>query len=239
MSSKRRLRARQCGDKVNHGSFEQARAGAWSLRQQQGGPLLVPYGCRFCGGVHIGHAPALHRHNKRTQPRQGPSGARGPAAAQAGDGMSRSKAIGTAAESAVVRYLRDHGFPAAERRALRGQLDAGDVTGLGSLVVSVKGGRMAESAAPVQVDKWMGELRTQTANANADYGLLVVKRIAVSHMRAGLWWAWLDLHTIIELSGGPGRRDIYAPDPLIRMTLADAVALLRHAGYGDPVEGAT
>jgi hypothetical protein len=61
MSSKRRLRAKQCGDKVNHGSYKQARAAAWSLKQQQGGPLLVPYGCRFCGGVHIGHAPGRVR----------------------------------------------------------------------------------------------------------------------------------------------------------------------------------
>jgi hypothetical protein len=61
MSSKRRLRAKQCGDKVNHCTYEQARAAAWSLKQQQGGPLLVPYSCRFCGGVHIGHAPAKVR----------------------------------------------------------------------------------------------------------------------------------------------------------------------------------
>lgn len=43
------------------------------------------------------------------------------------------KAIGTAAETAVVRYLAAHGFPAAERRALHGATDLGDITGTPSL----------------------------------------------------------------------------------------------------------
>lgn len=38
---------------------------------------------------------------------------------------NRPKAIGTAAETAVVRYLAAHGFPAAERRALHGATDHG------------------------------------------------------------------------------------------------------------------
>ena len=42
---------------------------------------------------------------------------------------NRPKAIGTAAETAVVRYLAAHGFPAAERRALHGATDLGDITG--------------------------------------------------------------------------------------------------------------
>lgn len=61
MSSKRRLRAKKCGDKVNHGTYAQAHGAAWALKQQTGGPLLTPYGCRFCGGVHIGHTTASAR----------------------------------------------------------------------------------------------------------------------------------------------------------------------------------
>ena len=37
--------------------------------------------------------------------------------------VTRSKDIGTRAETAVVRYLAAHGFPAAERRALHGATD--------------------------------------------------------------------------------------------------------------------
>lgn len=44
--------------------------------------------------------------------------------------MSKSRAAGTRWETAVVTYLRDNGFPHAERRALRGSRDAGDLTGI-------------------------------------------------------------------------------------------------------------
>ncbi len=67
-----------------------------------------------------------------------------------------------------------------------------------------------------------------------DYGLLVVPRGG----EVGQWWAYLDLHTVLELTGclGPRVHD-NLPNPVVRMTLADATHLLRHAGYGDsPVE---
>ncbi len=42
--------------------------------------------------------------------------------------MSKSKQKGTAAETAVVKYLKANGFPKAERRALQGNLDKGDIS---------------------------------------------------------------------------------------------------------------
>src|SRR5690606_27104000 len=56
----------------------------------------------------------------------------------AGGRMSRSKDIGTRAETAVVRYLRANGFEHAERRALRGRQDAGDITGTPGICWEVK-----------------------------------------------------------------------------------------------------
>ena len=58
---------------------------------------------------------------------------------------NRPKAIGTAAETAVVRYLAAHGFPNAERRALHGATDLGDITGTPSLCWEVKGGHRIDS----------------------------------------------------------------------------------------------
>lgn len=52
--------------------------------------------------------------------------------------MSRSKAKGTRAETAVVRYLVDQGAPAVERRALSGTQDRGDIAGLPGVVIEVK-----------------------------------------------------------------------------------------------------
>ena len=54
--------------------------------------------------------------------------------------------IGTAAESAVVKVLREHGFPHAERRALHGSIDLGDITGTPGLAWEVKGGTTAKTA---------------------------------------------------------------------------------------------
>ncbi len=52
--------------------------------------------------------------------------------------MSKSKQKGTAAETAVVKYLKANGFPKAERRALQGSLDKGDISGIDDVVLEVK-----------------------------------------------------------------------------------------------------
>jgi hypothetical protein len=89
--------------------------------------------------------------------------------------MSAARAKGTAAETAVVRFLQDHGYPHAERRALAGSQDRGDIAGVLGTVIEVKncvrtelaawldealreadGGRMATSAAGVVWHKRRG-----------------------------------------------------------------------------------
>lgn len=57
MSSKRRLRRKGCGTKVRHASLENARCAA-ALARKRGEKSIHAYGCRFCGGFHIGHRPA-------------------------------------------------------------------------------------------------------------------------------------------------------------------------------------
>ncbi len=52
--------------------------------------------------------------------------------------MSRNKQKGTAFETLVVRWLAENGFPYAERRALAGTHDCGDVTGIPGLVIECK-----------------------------------------------------------------------------------------------------
>jgi hypothetical protein len=55
--------------------------------------------------------------------------------------MNKSKIKGTAYETAVVRHLNDNGFPYAERRALAGNLDKGDIAGIPSVVMEWLHGR--------------------------------------------------------------------------------------------------
>lgn len=146
--------------------------------------------------------------------------------------MSRSKDLGREAENAVVGFLRKHGFPHAERRAQRGTNDAGDITGCPGLVIEVKGGRAAEGASDGLIEDWLAETERERVNAGADLGLLVVKRAGVGSVNAGRWWAIVD-----------GWRAEYFFDAAftwhfpIRLHLADAVDLLRCAGYGNPLEG--
>ncbi|WP_326564534.1 hypothetical protein [Micromonospora peucetia] len=149
---------------------------------------------------------------------------------------TRPRDIGTRAESAVVRHLTANGWPTAERRSLRGALDAGDITGTPSICWEVKGGEAARTASDLTISRWMDELDRERINATADIGVLVVQRAGIGPANAGRWWAVLPLSTVALLRVGiqpPPNRAVVADAP-VRMLLADAVTLLRAAGYGTP-----
>jgi len=139
---------------------------------------------------------------------------------------NRSKAKGTAAESAVARVMRANGWPDAERSALHGAKDRGDLTGIGAVCVEVKGGHAAEQASDGQVLAWMAELDTECVNKGADVGVLVLKRKGVGHGNAERWWAVMWLHDV-----APGN-DLWRDPVPVRMTLADACRVLSALGYG-------
>lgn len=84
--------------------------------------------------------------------------------------MSASKRKGTAAESAVVAYLRSQGFIQAERRALNGSADRGDVAGIPGVVVEVKNCARQEFAA------WVREAELERDNDRASLGVVWSKR---------------------------------------------------------------
>lgn len=84
--------------------------------------------------------------------------------------MNRSKAKGTAWESAIVAYLVAQGAPYAERRALAGALDRGDVAGVQGVVIEAK------AAARHEFGAWLAEAETERANDRADVGVVWAKR---------------------------------------------------------------
>lgn len=153
--------------------------------------------------------------------------------------MNKPKAIGTAAESAVVKAARRLGFPHAERVVLHGNLDQGDVRltpGLtAGVVVEVKGGNAARDASDLQILSWLDETETERINARADVAFLVTQRRGVGPARAELWWAHMHVGRLLVLRGAI-RTVIPADDAVVRMTLAAALAQLRATGYGDPLE---
>src|SRR5690606_41690620 len=107
--------------------------------------------------------------------------------------MSRAKDTGTRAETAVVRYLQANGSPHAERRALRGRQDAGDITGTPGICWEVKARKRPIS--DTDVAAWLVETETEAAAADAEIGVLVVRRPGVGEAHAGRWWADMRLGT--------------------------------------------
>ena len=121
--------------------------------------------------------------------------------------MSKAKQKGTAAETALVRFLQGQGFPNAERRALGGGgagEDLGDITGIPALCMEVK------NHATYKIPAWIKETETERQNAKADFGILVVKPngIGMTPDKVGKWWAIMPMQEMMNL--------------------------LRDAGYGDP-----
>jgi hypothetical protein len=84
--------------------------------------------------------------------------------------VNKPKIKGTAAETAVVNYVRENGFPHAERRALSGTQDKGDVAGIIDNVIEVK--NCARDGLP----QWIDETEVERINAKARYGVCWHKR---------------------------------------------------------------
>ena len=156
--------------------------------------------------------------------------------------MNKPKQIGTAAETAVVRYVQTAGFPGAERLALHGNLDEGDATLCPGIGAEVKAGKAAETASDAQINAWLAEAEQERVNRRADVMLLVLKRKGKGPANAGLWWCHLPGWAYVFLAHEPrwpgsanAHADRYPELPAVRITLAEACQLLRRAGYGDPL----
>jgi hypothetical protein len=142
--------------------------------------------------------------------------------------MSKAKAIGTRAETAVRNYLLSVGYSPLEahRNVLTGSEDQGDVwlrdENHGLIIFELKGGDMAKKASYEQVQKWMGEVKREKAHSSADFGFLVTQRAGVGYPRAGQWWAYSTLGDLCKLRYGVGIPD----ETLVRVTLTDLVRLI-------------
>jgi hypothetical protein len=107
--------------------------------------------------------------------------------------VSASKAKGTAAETAVVRFLQANGYPHAERRALAGSQDRGDVAGIPGLVVEVK------DRGQIQLGEWLKEAQAEARwqNGQLDIGVVWHKRRGKSS--PGQWYVTMDGATFLAL----------------------------------------
>lgn len=147
--------------------------------------------------------------------------------------MTKSGRIGTAGETGVCRFLADNGFPLAERRRLRGNVDGGDLVTVPGLVIEVKSGAAAKNASLALVDAWLFETEVERVNAGADVGVLVVQRRGYAPTRAGHWRAIVPAWALLWLME-PGAERTFDPEA-VEMELRHLVKWLRCAGYGDPL----
>lgn len=106
--------------------------------------------------------------------------------------MSANKAKGTRHESAIVTFLREHGFPWADRVPLSGKSDRGDVTvGPGSPVIEAKNQARHSWA------EWLDEANQEAANARAPFGVVWAHRRGKGSPGDG--YVVMDGNTFVEL----------------------------------------
>jgi hypothetical protein len=146
-----------------------------------------------------------------------------------------SKAKGTAAETAVVRWARDNGFPMADRQPLRGNRDAGDIDLCPGIVLEVKNhaGAAVGQPRPGLLAAWMAQAALECENAGAVMCPLVVKRGGTAD--PGRWFAYIQAYEFARLMGAP---TVHLADPAAPWCtdLGTLARLLRWAGYGDALE---
>lgn len=155
---------------------------------------------------------------------------------------NRPKNIGTAFETLVVNYARENGFPQADRLALSGSADRGDVRLTADLqygaIAECKGGQAAERASDAQILQWLHDTEVERINANAHVALLVVKRKGHGKTKVGGMdaYLWLDMDddgmglAMLGFRGVPRHQKAIVP---VRLRLDDALLLLRTMGHGE------
>ena len=148
--------------------------------------------------------------------------------------VNKPKAIGTRGETGVVRVCRDLGFPTARRFALAGSQDEGDVFLCPGVIAEVKSGKAAKQASLAQIDMWWLETEIERQRHGATVGLLVVQRAGYSPDRAAYWRCFLGAPVVamLQIRKGDLIHDHGFP---VEMTLAKALLMLRHYGYGEPL----
>lgn len=84
--------------------------------------------------------------------------------------VNASRRKGTAWESVIVDFVRGNGWPHAERRALAGALDRGDIAGMPGIVVEAK------SCKEIKLAEFLDEAEVERDNDRADLGVAWIKR---------------------------------------------------------------
>ena len=138
--------------------------------------------------------------------------------------MGANKDKGTRAESAVVRLAREMYWPYAERRALSGGKDRGDIAGVLGVTIQVK------DVERRSVGKWQQDTLEQSFNDNTNTCVLIVK---TKYKNVRQWDAYIPLYQLLYESSSMARAFFGERSelPWVRMDLEVAFEWLKEAGY--------
>lgn len=129
--------------------------------------------------------------------------------------VNKSKAKGTAAETAFVKYLRDEwNLPFVERRALSGTGDRGDIAGIPGVVLEIK------DAEKKKMPEWQSQTLAEMSNDGAYICALIIK-VPRKHRRD--WEAWVPLWLLSDHEGVYG---IW-----VKMLASEFMQYLNHHDY--------
>lgn len=104
--------------------------------------------------------------------------------------MSRAKAKGTTAETAVTQYLLSQGINAV-RNPLQGAKDKGDINIFKPIVLEVKNHRTMD------LSTWVDEAQVEKKNALAKIGVVIHKRLRKGS--PALWYATMTVEDLVKL----------------------------------------
>jgi Holliday junction resolvase len=107
--------------------------------------------------------------------------------------VSKAKQKGTAAETAVVNYLKSKGRAHIERRSLNGSNDRGDIAGIPGVVIEVK------NHARMELSQWLSELEVEMRNDKASTGVVIHKKKGTTEV--GQWYATMPVDVWHNLIG--------------------------------------
>ena len=143
---------------------------------------------------------------------------------------NKPRSIGTAAETAVVRYLRRY-WPTADRSPLRGNRDQGDIRGTGEIIWEVKAGTAAKGAGTAEpnaklIAHWMMQTETERQHADARLGVLVTHRRGYGVGNVDRWWAWLTAGMLYAVTGYG-----YESNHVVRLELGALIEILGDNGW--------
>ncbi len=146
---------------------------------------------------------------------------------------------GKDAEQAVARFLREHGWPDAQRTVRTGwksgdtrSRDRGDVDGTPGICWQVK--TSVEDFTDTRVLRVLAATADQAVASGADLGIVVQRRNGAAD--PGRWWTWTTAGDLLALADAARNPDVLTvPEPHlsfpVRLMLADLVPLLHAAGH--------